>query len=67
MKANNKRARPAHRKSSLAWKPWNEDVILRQVYAIRDSYAREHGYDLDRIARELKGRERAHGSESFSR
>ena len=32
-------------KSSSAWKPWNDDAVLREAYAIRDSYAREHDYD----------------------
>jgi hypothetical protein len=37
-------------------KPW-EDEVLRDVYAERDAYAAEHGYDLDRIYADLKRRE----------
>lgn len=37
-------------------KPW-EDAVLREVYAARDAYAAEHGYDLDRIYADLKRRE----------
>jgi hypothetical protein len=36
--------------------PW-EDEVLREVYAARDAYAAEHGYDLDLIYRDLKRRE----------
>ena len=31
--------------------------MLSQVYAARDAYAAEHGYDLDRIYADLKNRE----------
>ena len=51
------RKRPsAPRKSLCEQKPW-EDEILREVYAVRDAYAAEHGYDLDRIYADLKRRE----------
>ena len=46
-------ARP---KSSSDYEPW-EDEVLRDVYAIRDDYAAEHGYDLDRIYADLKQQE----------
>jgi hypothetical protein len=44
------------RKSLSEQKPW-EDEVLREVYAARDAYAAEHGYDLDRIYADLKHRE----------
>lgn len=51
------RKRPsALRKSLCEHKPW-EDEVLREVYAVRDAYAAEHGYDLDRIYADLKRRE----------
>jgi hypothetical protein len=46
----------AHPKSSSDPEPW-EDEILRDVYATRDNYAAENGYDLDRIYADLKQRE----------
>lgn len=46
----------APRKSLNEQKPW-EDEVLREVYAARDAYAAEHGYDLDRIYADLKRRE----------
>jgi hypothetical protein len=46
----------AHPKSSSDYEPW-EDEVLREVYATRDAYAAEHGYDLDRIYADLKRRE----------
>ena len=50
------RKRPsALRKSLCEHKPW-EDEVLREVYAVRDAYAAEHGYDLDRIYADLKRR-----------
>ena len=44
------------RKNSSDRKPW-EDEVLRTVYAVRDAYAAEHDYDLDRIYQDLKRRE----------
>jgi len=46
----------APRKSLRERKPW-EDEVLREVYEVRDAYAAEHGYDLDRIYADLKRRE----------
>ena len=43
-------------KSCSEQKPW-EDEVLREVYAVRDAYAAEQGYDLDRIYADLKRRE----------
>ena len=48
--------RSAPRKNSSEKKPW-EDEVLREVYAVRDAYAAEHCYDLDRIFADLKDRE----------
>jgi hypothetical protein len=45
-----------HRKSLSEQKPW-EDEVLRDVYAERDAYSAEHGYNLDRIYADLKRRE----------
>ena len=45
-----------HPKSSSDQECW-EDEVLRDVYAIRDDYAAEHGYDLDRIYADLKQQE----------
>lgn len=46
----------AHQKSSSDYEPW-EDEVPRDIYAIRDDYAAEHGYDLDRIYADLKQQE----------
>jgi hypothetical protein len=46
----------AHPRSSSDYEPW-EDEVLRDVYATRDDYGAEHGYDLDRIYADLKQRE----------
>ena len=55
------RKRPSAPLKSLdEQKPW-EDEVLREVYAVRDAYAAEHGYDLDRIYGDLKRREAASG------
>jgi hypothetical protein len=49
--------RPSARaKNSFRNKPW-EDEVLRQLYAERDKYAAEFGFDLDRIFADLKSRE----------
>lgn len=40
-------------KNSSKQKPW-EDGVLRQLYAERDKYAAEFGFDLDRIFADLK-------------
>jgi hypothetical protein len=62
LKAENKRARPARGQDSSASTSGIEDAILREVHEIRDSYAREHGYDLDRIVQDLKDRDRVRRS-----
>ena len=46
----------APQKSSSEPPLWEDDV-LREIYAARDAYAAEHGYDLDRIYADLKRRE----------
>ena len=46
----------AEPKNSSKQKPW-EDKALRQLYAERDKYAAEFGFDLDRIFADLKRRE----------
>ena len=43
-------------KNSSEHKPW-EDEVLRQLYAERDKYAAELGFDPDRIFADLKRRE----------
>jgi len=43
-------------KKSSERKPW-EDEVLRQLYAERDKYAAELGFDLERIFADLKRRE----------
>ena len=48
--------RSARRKSSSDLKPW-EDEVLRDLYAQRDAYAAEHGYDLTRLYDDVKARE----------
>jgi hypothetical protein len=41
-----------------AGEPWMDDV-LGDLYAARDAYAAEHGYDLNRIFADLKRREQS--------
>lgn len=43
-------------KNSFKGSP-SEDEIIRLVYKVRDSYAAEHGHDLQRIYRDLKKRQ----------
>jgi len=47
-------------------KPWEHEV-LQAVYAVRDSYAAEHGYNLDQIYADLKRREVSSDLRSDSR
>jgi hypothetical protein len=51
------RKRPSVPRKSLSEQKPSEDEVLREVYAARDAYAAEHGYDLDRIYADLKRRE----------
>ena len=54
-----KRRRSAPQRNSSAWKPWDDDEVLREVYANREAYAAECGYDLDRMFADLKRKEAA--------
>ena len=53
--------RPSVRRKSLSeQKPW-EDEELQEVYAVRDSFAAEHCYNLDQMCADLKRREASSG------
>jgi hypothetical protein len=52
-----KRRQSAPRRNSSAWKPWDDDEVLREVYANREAYAAECGYNLDRMFEDLKRKE----------
>lgn len=49
--------RPSAHRKNLFEKGPSEDEVLREVYANRDAWTKEHGYDLDRIYGDLKRRE----------
>ncbi len=50
-----KSVHPKNLSDHVCW----EDEVLSQVYAVRDEYAAEHDYDLDKIYEDLKRREAA--------
>ena len=42
------------------------DSVVQEVREIRDAYARQFGYDLDAIHRDLKAQEQASGRQVVS-
>ena len=44
-------------KPSSTWTPWQDDEILTEIYAMREAYAAEHGYSVQRIFDDLKRKE----------
>ncbi len=51
----------ALRKNYLPRKGWNVDDVVLEVRRIREAYAKQFGYDLQAIHRDLKEQEKASG------